>query len=688
MTDVIPWGPTGDLVYNRTYSRVKPNGMRETWPETVGRVVDGNLALGDPRQEVEDERDDLIRMMTEFKIIPAGRHLWASGVKGRQYLFNCHVSGWDVDPAEHFRFTFLRLMEGGGVGANYSNKYLAQYPAFKGWFKAHVVCDPEHPDYAKMLNAGVLSAEFDSEWPGAFPVEDSREGWAEALTDLLRTYYAGAEHLDRVYDVSRVRSEGSRLKTFGGRASGPLPLAVMLREVSHVMNRESPSKLDGIDAMEIDHAVAQCVVSGGNRRSARMAIMHWADPQIDEFLRCKSDGGQHWTTNISVEVDDEFWQAASAVDHSGGFEGETIERAADVLHAIADGMVRNGEPGFWNSSLSNEGEPNPIIATNPCGEIPLEPWENCNLGHVNLGALVDDEGNVDSVEMGRAHRLMTRFLMRATNGDVTDPKQAEVLARNRRIGVGHMGVATFLAKLGIKYSEAPENGVFAGRLVELADTVEREARRYAHDLRIPVPVKTTTVAPTGTIAKLPGVSEGIHPIFAKYFIRRIRFSDVDPEQMSVVRSYREAGFTVEPDQYAAETTVVSIPTMDSLMADVAAIYGEDVAEDVVESAADLTMRDMLEFQEMYQTYWADNAVSYTVNIDPDEYDAEWIADLLTDYGPTLKGATVFPEMSMPQSPYERLTRDEFLQLSSPDVTEWFVEDSVDEECASGACPVR
>ncbi len=90
----INWGPRGKLVYDRTYSRTKPNGEKETWEETVERVVDGNLALGDKRHELDDERDLLINLMRDFKILPAGRHLWASGVKGRQYLFNCHVSGW------------------------------------------------------------------------------------------------------------------------------------------------------------------------------------------------------------------------------------------------------------------------------------------------------------------------------------------------------------------------------------------------------------------------------------------------------------------------------------------------------------------------------------------------------------------------------------------------------------------
>lgn len=680
----------GRIVYERTYSRTKPNGEKETWDETVERVVDGNLALGDPRHELPGERADLIRMMRDFKILPAGRHLWASGVKGRQYLFNCWVAPWGADVTEHFSFTFLRLMEGGGVGANYSNRYLEQYPEVDGHFvpsqpfyanpyQVHIVCDPDHPDFEKLRDAGVLSTEYVSDWDGCYEVADSREGWSDALVDLIETYYRPARNVNRVFDVSRVRGEGERLKTFGGRASGPLPLAQMLHEVADVLNGCIGSRLDGISAMEIDHAIAKCVVSGGNRRSARMSIMRWDDEQVVDFLTAKSATGKHWTTNISVEVDDDFWS----------FVGKEIfepegRHARLVLEAVADGMLVNGEPGIWNSSLSNVGEPNPVISTNPCGEIALEESENCNLGHVNLAAFVDpDTGDLDRIDMGHAHHLVTRFLMRATYGDVNDPKSRQLLDRNRRIGVGHLGVASFLGMVGVRYADAPVSEWFTDLLDELSDDVQITAQNYAHDLRIPVPVKTRTVAPTGTIAKLCGVSEGIHPIFAKYFIRRIRFSTVDPDQVATLQDYERRGYGVEDDQYASATKVVSLPTKDSLLDAVEKLHGAERAEQVVQSAADLSLTDMLRFQQMYQRYWADNAVSYTVNFDAGKYSVEEVAAALTEYGPTLKGATLFPEMSMPQSPYERISAADYALYEM-----WSVGDGVDPECRNGACPIK
>jgi ribonucleoside-triphosphate reductase len=673
VTDV-NWGPTGELVYNRTYSRVKPDGTKETWPETVQRVVDGNLALVDKRYQLEDERQQLIDMMLDFKILPAGRHLWASGVKNAQHLFNCWVAGWTANPSDHFEFTFMRLMEGGGVGANYSNSNLNGYPPIRHSLQVHIVCDPEHPDYQELAKAGLLSIDYDSDWAGAFQIEDSREGWAAALTDLIDTHFRDeAVHTQRVYDVSRVRAAGAKLKTFGGRASGPQPLAKMLIEVSGVLGSRAGSYLDGIGAMEIDHAIAQCVVAGGVRRSARMAMMHWADPQIEKFIDIKQESLSHWTTNISVEVDDEFWYQAK--------QGHAWT-AARVLKAISQGMVNNGEPGFWDSSLSNVGEPNGVECTNPCGEITLQAWEPCNLGHVNLAGFVDKRGRVDIFSMYQAHILMTRFLIRATFSEVGDPKSREVLDRNRRIGVGHFGVASYLAMTGLKYSHAPLDDSFKSLLRQMSLAVDAAAVELCHDLRIPVPVKRRTIAPTGTIAKLSGVSEGVHPIFARYFIRRVRLSKVDPEQMSMVDKYEAEGFEVEDDMYADNTVVVSFPTKDTLVQAVTDIFGPE-GEELVEAANDLTLQQMLAFQRLYQQYWADNAVSFTANVDPLQYKPEHVEEQLRVFAGHLKGATIFPEASMPQAPYERISKWEYESAQSKQIA-----DGVDEECANGSCPVR
>jgi ribonucleoside-triphosphate reductase len=657
---------TARTVYERTYSRVKPNGQQETWEETVERVVDGNLALVPERYAEEGERAALLDLIGSFKVLPAGRHLKSSGVAPFA-LNNCWAAGWDSSkPEEHFTFSLLRLAEGGGVGANYSSRYFEGFPELVIPVEVHIVCDPDHADFLDLVEAGLISTEYSHEWTGAYQVQDSREGWAEALGDLIRTAHdPRTRHAARVYDVSRVRAKGTPLKAFGGTASGPEPFGRMLKAVGLVLKDGHGRPLHGIDAMAIDHEVAQCIVSGGVRRSARMSIMHWRDPLIWSFLHIKAEGG-HWTTNVSVEIDDDFIALL----------GKMSSPSMPILREIAKGMLRNGEPGVWNSSLSAVGEVDGTYTTNPCGEAVITEWEPCNLGSVNLGAFVDENGEIDDEALREAHRYLTRYLIRATFAKVADPKSAEAIAKYRRIGVGHLGFADFLVKMGVKYSEASRMGI-GFELDIMAQTVTLAAREYANELRIPVPIKTRVIAPTGTTSKLAGTSgEAVHAPFAGYFKRRIRFSDLEPSEKAQVEEYRRKGYHVEPDKTAANTSVVTIPTKDPLVE-----MGE-----CFQHAGDLSLRDMLSVQALYQEHWADQAVSYTVNVKPEKYSVDDLVEALVPFLPRLKGTTIFPELSFEQPPYERITKEEYEELAAAVGIE-VSDTSYDEICASGACPI-
>jgi len=684
------FGPSGKIVFDRSYSRTKPDGTKENWFETTDRVIKGNLGLiyGAPdtwNDSVKLEYGMLKDMMDNFQIVPGGRHLWASGVPGRQFLFNCHVSHWNERITDHFDFTFMRLMEGGGVGTNYSTKYIDIYDAPRRELKVHIVCDPSHPDYEKMKDAGILSTEFSHEWAGAFQIGDTREGWSAAMCDLLETYFLeDVKHYDRVYNVTGVREEGRPLVSFGGTASGPLPLAIMLHEIAEIVNKRvsTGEKLNPIDMMEIDHSLAMCVVSGGNRRSARMAMVAWDDPYIMDFINCKQDSGKHWTTNISVVIDDDFIRLLNT---EGLVSLVQSTKAKEVYKAAIKGMLTNGEPGFWNHSLSQHGEVAEVVCTNPCGEITLQEWEACILGHVNMDAFApkptDPAGTSFDLEgLIKAHQLMTRFLIRASFGDKADVKQQDMVNQNRRIGVGHFGVQGFLNKLGIKFSQAPKHDFYPKLLEQLYTTVRQEARDYSFQLRIPEPVKVTTVAPTGSIAKLVGASEGIHPIYAKYFIRRIRFSTINhPEK---IQELMDQGYEYELDLVAANTLVFSFVTKDLLVEEVDALGFN--ADKIVESADEISLEDMLAFQEMYQTHYVDNAVSFTVNVPENKYAVEQAMATLAKFLPNLKGTTIMVDGTRPQAPYSRVSKEEYLSLTGPKS----VEDSTDEDCASGACPIR
>jgi ribonucleoside-triphosphate reductase len=677
------FGPSGEIVFNRTYARPMPDGRKETWPETVRRVVAGNIALVE-REPERDEVETLHQLMDDFSVIPAGRHLWASGVQGRQYLFNCWVSGWGDKISDHFKFTFLRLMEGGGVGASYASKNTERYGPPKHAIEVHIVCDEDHPDYQAMMDADVLSHTYSPDYLGAFmEIEDSREGWAEALSDLLEAAWDSEARSVRVYDVTRVRCAGARLKTFGGSASGPLPLAKMLHGISDVLDELAPIMefedypyagtgalpMDPISAMEIDHEIAMCVVSGGVRRSARMAVLPWDDPWIHEFITCKTETGSHWTTNISVAVDDEFFEELEF----------TYSKANKVLEAVSEGMLTNGEPGLWNYSLSQVGEVGEVVCTNPCGEIALSEWEACNLGHINLDKMLGHDGKWDYRKADKAARHITRFLIRATFGDINDPRSRAIMDKNRRIGVGLLGVQAALAKQGIRYSEAPSNPEFEDFLCFLRESVRDEARNYSFLLRIPEPVKVTTLAPTGSVAKLPGTTEGGQSIYSRYFLRRIRFSTVSASEMEQLAELEAEGFETEVDQYAANTRIAIIPTKERLVQEV-----EDLGfdPDIVEQADEISLHDMLSFQRILQECWADNAVSYTANVPEGVLSVNTLKTLLKHHLPHLKGTTIMPDGTRPQAPYERISKEDYALYALQTIA-----DSTDEECITG-CPVR
>lgn len=658
MSDVA-WGPTGREIFERTYARPTADG-REEWAQTVARVVDGNLALVDPRYVREGEREALIHLIQDFQLMPAGRHLWVSGVEGRQFLFNCHRAGFTGRLADHVGFTFDELMKGGGIGANYSSEYVHRQAEVWRAPRVFIVCDTDHPNVDE-VEPDVYSV--DSIVPFQLPdrywieVEDSREGWVHALSAIC-DYADGTDYfsdLPLYINVSRVRGRGEPIKGFGGTACGPGPLAQMLRSIAGILNDAEGRKLTGMEMMKIDHEIASCVVAGNVRRSARMSIMHWNDPHIFRFINCKALDGEHWSTNISVEIDDAFWAAFESEDEA------TRSHARRVFEKVTEGMLHNGEPGFFNSSLASRDELGDVRCTNPCGEIALEEWENCNLGHINLARCED---------LHDAAEWMTRFLIRATFGDIESELQREVVDRNRRIGVGFYGFQEWLHdEWGRRWSEFDED-VSRG-LAAVKRTIGKAARDYAHQLRIPVPIKTTTVAPTGTIAKLSGHTEGMHPVYARWYERRVRYAADDARLHEL-----DEVLLVEDCIYSAGTTVVGFLCEDTIIA--------GRRPELIETPDELSVDTMMRVQAEVQRAWADNAVSFTANVLPDTSIDE-LRMALIRWLPELKGTTIMPDASRPQAPYTRLTKSEFDHAAEFTPPQSY---AMAEACSTGACPVK
>lgn len=655
------WGPIGEDIYRRTYSRQMTDGTYETWHDTVARVVRGSTEVGLVNW---DEAERLSELITEFKMLPAGRHLWITGT-GLPYTRNCFRAPWTSRLADHYEFMADQLLTGGGIGANYSREYIDQAPALTTQgFIFIVTCDQHHPDYEAVRKAA--KHHFVNMWnltdydiqPHIVP--DQREGWTEGYGMMFDAATMKTPHV--VLDVSRLRQAGAEIKTFGGTASGPAPFVTSLVSIWEVLMSAKGRRLTSVEAMLCDHHIASAVVAGGARRSARMSVVHWTDPQILEFIHCKADHMHHWTTNISVEIDSAFLKAVA----------NKQPRAIEVFNEVIRGMWHNGEPGFVNTEAASEGETGDVRSCNPCGEIFLEEGESCNIGSVDLDAYgPDDEGATE------AFKLMARFLIRATLIKPYQQITAEVEERNRRIGVGFLGMQGWAAAHGVKYSDIASSKLLATKLHSFRKAIREAADEYADELGISRCIKVTAIAPNGTISQLRGTQPGLHSVLARYAWRRVRYTFGDVR----ISEAMDRGLMVEPCIYADNTAVVRYPLRDNIL--------DNHPEDLVEQASDVSLSDQLAVLAFVTKFFCGgtdgNAVSFTANLDRDQVGTpERAGQIIQAWLPYLKGVTVFPSQSRPQSPYEIISRDDYEAAArGEDFT-----GNVEIECAGGACPVR
>jgi ribonucleoside-diphosphate reductase alpha chain len=513
------------------------------------------------------------------------------------------------------------------------------------------------PNSPTLMNAGrplgQLSACF------VLPVEDALSNGRSGIYDTLRSmalvHQSGG---GTGFSFSRLRSEGSQVRSTMGVASGP------------------------VSFMRLYDSSTEVVKQGGTRRGANMGILRVDHPDIRHFITCKDDTSQITNFNISVALTDDFMAAVKAGEKYDLVDPKTREvvgqeDAKEIFNLIIHGAWKTGEPGTFFIDRANEFNPVPKLgsyeATNPCGEQPLLPYDVCNLGSINVGRFVKldapadlpPEERVDWDELRRVTHLATHFLDNVIDANRYPLEEIHELAHNiRRIGLGVMGWADMLVRLGLPYS-SPE-GVEMGRVVmkfineearnaseKLAETrgvfpaweesiwgPDETAARRPDGTRIRPMRKLrncnlTTVAPTGTISIFAGCSGGCEPLFAVAFMRNQAGSLMPDVNGDFVRIAKEQG-------WYSEELMERIATEGH-------IHFDEVPEEVQKTfvtAHDITPEWHVRMQAAFQEH-VDSAISKTTNFphEATEDDVREIYELAFELG--CKGVTVYRDGCRP-----------------------------------------
>ncbi len=719
----------GKAVARRTYLRKikdKKTGRErwEKWSEVAERVALGNTLLlektsrlkklkGLNKKHQQEDYELLKKHIANASLLMSGRHLQHGDEtqpdRNMEVFTNCSTSSSSY-------ILFYLLMNGSGVGRAYDDDMCVVN--WDNMPNVRCVISHKHKDFVWGFDESVEDAKHkygkgdNIHW---FKVPDDREGWAQAV-EMLEVMAFEKKYKDEllILDFSDVRSSGSLIRGMQNRpASGPKPLMNAIERVSTI---KGAGMSLWKQALFIDHYLAECVLVGGARRSARIATKNWTDPEIFEFINIKK-GGFLWSANNSVTVDEKFWKQKN-------------KHAKKVLKAIMKASYHDGtgEPGFINQHLLVQNDDNyddyqdgkyaeskkykpkkrtrkmlALIARNasakpysqipnPCGEISL----NMLGGYCVIADVVPYFApTLDDAE--EAFRVATRALIRVNTMDSLYSREVK---RTNRIGVGMTGIHEFAWNMfGFAFRDLIDeerSKEFWLTLSRFKRAVVEEAREYSKKLGVTIPHTDTTIKPSGTVSKLFALTEGAHLPSMREYIRWVQYRSDDP----MVKKYKEKGYPIKELKSYKGSTAVGFPTQPLICR--IGMNGELV------TAGEATPEEQYQWLMLLEKYWivgvdkdgepikedTGNQVSYTLKYDPKKVSYREFSKMIGKYQKEVKCCSVMPQAdgtAYEYQPEQPVTISEFMKVLNEIEKDEDIAEDIDYEhlkCSSGACPIE
>ena len=589
------------FIHKSRYAKYFDGKGRESWPETVSRYISNVVHT----KVDEQTTNDIEQAILSLEVMPSMRAMMTAGPaleRDNTAGYNC--SYLPVDDPKSFDEAMFILLCGTGVGFSVERQHVQQLP--------------EVPDL------------YESET--MIVVKDSKEGWAKAFRQLLALLWAGEIPQ---WDVSRVRPAGARLKTFGGRASGPAPLVELFNFTVQTFRGAQGRRLSSMECHDLMCFIGQIVVVGGVRRSAMISLSNLSD---DRMRHAKS--GQWWETAAHRAL------ANNSVSYTEKPDIETFMREWTALVES-----KSGERGIFNREASKKQaakfgrrDPNFEFGTNPCSEIILRPYQFCNLTEVVVRATdtIDDlERKVKlATILGTIQSSFTKF-----------PYLRKVWQRNteeeRLLGVSLTGI------MDNKLLTSKNKGL-EKTLEHLREVAVHTNNDYANRLGIPQSTSITCVKPSGTVSQLVDSASGIHARHSRYYIRTVRGDNKDP----LTQFMKDQGIPNEPCVFKGDTTTVfSFPVKSPNKA---------ITRD------DMTAIEQLEMWLIYQRSWCEHKPSVTISVRDDEWME--VGAFVYKHFDEMSGVSFLPhsDHTYQQAPYQDCGKHDYEMLLScmPDKIDW------------------